>query len=461
MAEREAVTRAVGRALRLAGLNWADLSRDQQQALNSSASSLLDAGQNEREASQAIVSYLQDAGVISMQDTARAAANTYAETTGRALPGTALGDAVAAGAGTPSQRSRTNGAADRVSSSLAGAFGGGGGAGAASDGTPATTPSGLTRGEALYGIAQGYLDFLDDADPDDFDDQYEYEDALTGAMSQYATVLDLIKSERELESGLLRMDDGTLITQAQFDTLDPMAQQQVTASVMNRNRAMEAEYVNLTNSLNLQQYQLATSAIDAENANRSRAFQNQMERYRASLEFDEANRSDALARVGRQLDGMAESRARASTVTDALAAAAPMGTGGKTRFKAGDFGAAVASIAQRLGMAPDADAIAFPGLTRIDPEGLMAANDRAAGVTGPLAAIPEMVTGPDAIPQAPGYAGYGNVPVPELLFPSAPAYLPVPGAQPRTVGAPTIASLPADERGLLRGATVARTGGVR
>jgi hypothetical protein len=232
--------------------------------------------------------------------------------------------------------------------------------------------------------------------------------------------------KKEEKAGIFRMEDGQIITRAQMDQLDPGSRAQVESYIANKNIEQENTFNQILNELQLTEFTTGQNSAGMENSRRSSDFQNQMETYREQIGLDQANQDTASKRVARQLDGMSEARQRADTAMQALMAAAPWGTSnGKTSFSANDLGAGVAGLSRLGNVDPSAPLLNFTGVQTVDPNSMFDFYDQQMGVGGPLPQIPDLMTQPGQIPQAPS-----SIPIrqgsPSFLTPQAPVPTPMP-----------------------------------
>ena len=259
--------------------------------------------------------------------------------------------------------------------------------------------------------------------PSDFPDPVDYNLAYLDWLEIVNQAITVAQSVRELNAGLTRIDDNTLVTQEQFDALDPLAQSQVVQRFAQQQQEAQASYNSLLNALGLSEFQTARGALLDENARLSQDFLNRVTEIDQSLALDEANQQTALRGIDRQLLGQQESRLRAGLETDAQLTSAPFATDepGKRSFTGADLGAGATRLAQQAGIrdAANIPLITFPGSTRVDPGALLEFGDEAAGVGGPLPEVPALQTDRASLPAAPT-----TQPIPQggptLLRPGAP-----------------------------------------
>ena len=253
----------------------------------------------------------------------------------------------------------------------------------------------------------------------------QYSDDYSVWLENYQQALTIAQMQEELGAGLTRMEDGTIVSQADFDMLDPNAQAQVRARQAQMQVDLDNSWADIVNTYGLTEFKTKQGAIESENARRSMEFQNRMSEFDTRLGLDQMNQGTATKQVDRQLAGLQESRNRASMIQDAMDKAAGWATsGGKTSFTPADFGEAMKVIAQFGGIGGGTPFLNFPGTRTIDPQALLTAQDEALGVTGQLPQIPNLLTQPGQIPQAPGSMPIPTTP-PQLLYPQAPQRMPV------------------------------------
>ena len=258
----------------------------------------------------------------------------------------------------------------------------------------------------------------------------QYQDDYGVWLENYQQALTIAQAQEELGAGLTRMQDGTIVSQADFAMLDPQAQAQVQARQGQMQIDLDNAWSDIVNKYGLTEFQTKQGAIESENQRRSTDFQNRMSEFDTRLGLDQMNQDTAAKQVDRQIAGMQESRGRAGLIQDAMDKAAGWATsGGKTSFTPADLGEAMKVIAQFGGIGANAPFLNFTGTRTIDPQALLTAQDEALGVTGQLPQIPNLLTQPGQIPQAPGTMPVPVTP-PQLLYPQAPAQMPV-SQQPR------------------------------
>lgn len=246
-----------------------------------------------------------------------------------------------------------------------------------------------------------------------------------------ADTMAYAESKQEEAAGIFRMEDGMIITRDQMDALDPTSRAQVESYIANKNIERENAFNQVLNELDLTEFQVGQQSAGMENQRRSQDFQNKLESIREGINFDVLNQDTAVKKVNRQLDGMAESRSRATEAMNELMAAAPWGTSnGKTSFSANDLGAGVAGLARLGNLNPSDPLINFTGTQTVDPNAMFNFYDQQLGVTGQLPGIPDLdPSWAGRIPQAPG-----SIPIqrgsPTFRRPQAPAQTPMPQSTP-------------------------------
>jgi hypothetical protein len=256
----------------------------------------------------------------------------------------------------------------------------------------------------------------------------QYQDALSSWMASLQSATQLRQSFAEEEAGMFRMEDGQIITREQMDGLDAGSRAQVEAYIANKNIERTNAFNQIVNELDLTEFTTGQNSAGMENQRRSTDFQNQMEGYREQIGLDMANQNTASKKVDRQLSGMQEASSRAATAMDALLKAAPWGTtNGKSSFSPADLGGAVSSMARFGGIGANDPLVNFTGTQTIDPNAMFNFFDQQMGVSGPLPQIPDLMTQPGQIPQAPG-----SIPIqqgsPSFARPQAPVPTPMPSA---------------------------------
>ena len=273
-----------------------------------------------------------------------------------------------------------------------------------------TEPGSLPTGDMADDIEKIMRIYLDGAPrPEDFEDALEYSVALQTWSGTIKELSDVSRSLRQSEQGIIELPDGTVIPKAG-------ANAEMVEAV---NRSNLNVYRSILNRHNLDAFDRTLGVHETEVTRRSKDFANRIQGFGASVDFDEAARRRAENEIDRHLKGLAEARSRADLVTRAQQEAAPWATsGGKTLFTGADLGAGVTSLLGSAGVPnpAQATAIAFPGYRVIDPLAIIREADAAFGVGGPLPAMPQMITKPGALPQAPDLPAFGGA-LPELLPP--------------------------------------------
>lgn len=278
-------------------------------------------------------------------------------------------------------------------------------------------------------------------EPGDFKDQVQngvmvysaaeqYQDALSGWMQSMQDAVKLKQSYAEEESGMWRMEDGSIITRDMMDQLDPASRAQVESYIANKNIERDNAFNQLLNELNLTEFTTGQNSAISENSRRSKDFQNQLEAYREGISLDQANQNTAVRKVDRQLSGMQEASSRAATTLEALMKAAPWGTsGGKTSFTPADLGGAVTTLARFGGVGANDPLLNFTGTLNVDPNSMFNFYDQQLGVSGPLPQIPDLQTTPGQIPLPPS-----SIPIqqgsPSFIRPQPPVPTPMPQGTP-------------------------------
>lgn len=209
--------------------------------------------------------------------------------------------------------------------------------------------------------------------------------ALTAEATSLAS---LYAKLTEGANGLIRIDDNTIIPRSQLETMAPEERAQLEAMAADRQAQIDNEYAAVTNKYGLERYDAERSRVNDINATRTQDFQNALSEADQGLQYDTFDLNQAVQNVQRSLSGLGESRDRTKLVTDTTLAAAPYATNGKTSFTPRDLGAGVQRLAGTGGIKADEVFANFPGTTRIDPQGLLNANDAMLGVTGPLPSLP-------------------------------------------------------------------------
>lgn len=266
-------------------------------------------------------------------------------------------------------------------------------------------------------------------DPKYANDPDAYAAADAEWQSWFALVLKNQQAYHDSAAGITRLQDGTVITKAQYDGLDPVAKQQVDAWVSDQNRKREDDYSKIVNDLGLKEFDIRRQgALDANTAK----IQQQTaanSRTATQIAYDQASTANAAQKVNRAVNGQQENRERSKFITDTQAAAAPLTTGGKTDYQASDFGGLLEGLAAMAGQPAGATLFHVPTTVHLDPAGLLAGMDTASGVGGPLPAIPNMVTDPSTIAAAPSLESIPRS-APNFRYPAPPRMVTMPGQQP-------------------------------
>lgn len=272
---------------------------------------------------------------------------------------------------------------------------------------------------------------IDDGQGNQIPDTQAFKAASDAYHQHISDFLALRKSYSDQNAGMFTLPDGTIVTQAALDAMDPATRAQVETQLANQNTDRQNKYNELMNSLGLTEFTTGQNSAGLENNRLSTDFQNQLGSYREKLALDQANQNTGLNKIDRQLRGMTEARSRAQVSMDALQAAAPWGTsGGKTSFSANDLGGGVAGLAGKGNLNPNTPLMNFPGVQTVDPNSMFNFYDNSLGVSGQLPQVPDLTTTPGMIPQAPNsipiqqgapqmtpYTPYQNVPIPQATQP--------------------------------------------
>lgn len=243
-------------------------------------------------------------------------------------------------------------------------------------------------------IADALLDQVKDQrpDPKDFrggtnEEGLTYSEAMIVWTEQLAQAADTAGKLREFQYGTVTLPDGRVV--ATGDAPPELLQAITTAN--------QQAFQKLATDFQLDSYKLESEKAQAD-------FNNQISVFNAKRGLDQDRLSSAEAKIARKLDGMAESRSRADTVTRNILDAAPyMTSGGKTSFSPNEVGSIASGWASRLGLDPSRSILNFTGTQTIDPEGLMRRYDSEMGVGGILDAIPEMGLSEADIPGLPQF----------------------------------------------------------
>lgn len=197
--------------------------------------------------------------------------------------------------------------------------------------------------------------------------------------------------------GRISMGDGSFITLDDLEAADPLVRSQATAALYKFGEDALGSGNSFLQSMGLPTFDFPDTKAAQQD------YENQLSDIGTKIALGEAQTSNAAQKVARLLGGLAESRARASMVTDQLLKSAPRATTpGKTAFSAGDLGLSL--LSRRSGIPDSQELVRYPTTLDIDPAGLMAQGDQGLGVTGQLPQIPDMLTGAGDLPVRPQYA---------------------------------------------------------
>ncbi len=296
-------------------------------------------------------------------------------------------------------------------------------------GTPERAPA--TDGPSTLEALQALRDAL----AEEFAATSNPEEKADLAQQMLATEQDIV-SLSMLNSGVIALEDGTLLTQEMLNHSDPYLRQQYQQE-WNRRQAAITDAANAAlNQYDLDEYSLARQAAQDANATRTAAFNAQMSSIGKRLELNAITIDQAVAEAKRVFDGMAEGRARADLETDTAMKAAPWSTGGKTEFSPADTG--MTRLAQLAGIRDmNAPVIRYPGSMTIDPRGAMEEWDRRIGVEGGTQPIPKVTVQESEIPRGVGLTEMPGTPRlrrPSIQMPAGPMF-PAAAPQPAAVGA--------------------------
>lgn len=208
----------------------------------------------------------------------------------------------------------------------------------------------------------------------------------------------------EVDETRIRLDDGTVISQEEFDDLDPLSRGQVETFLTDRKRRIEQEARDVLNTFALDEYALERGAVNDENTRLVADYNARASEFRNQISRDELSLDQAVLALDREFKGLSESRARVKLEITTALEAAPFGTvGGKTAFTGGDLGAGVIRLMQQAGIQDAANAVAlrFPGSIQLNPAAALNRRDAELGVgQGPLPSVPGLTTAATA-PGAP------------------------------------------------------------
>lgn len=230
-----------------------------------------------------------------------------------------------------------------------------------------------------------------------------------------AKTMRLYTDSLDMESGMVKMPDGMMITSEMLNASDPALRAQYEQIFEERQRALENESIDLFNRYQLDQYALDRGAVQDENARRTAAHSAALASVRTRLENFEIDLKQAAQEVERIINGQQESRARADFEAATQLAAAPWATGGKTAFSPADVG--MGRLAQLGGIRDtSAPVIRYPGTTNIDPRGAIQYWDQQGNVAGGTQATPINPVSDADIPR--GVSLSATPSVPRLTMPS-------------------------------------------
>lgn len=260
-------------------------------------------------------------------------------------------------------------------------------------------PAGVANSETIANLISALLSELPNAD-DRARPELLFE--LFEMTRVYAALVDL-------ERGVARMDDNTLITQEMLNHADPALRRQYQQIFDERERELADRTRTLLNNWDLDQYALDRQSTQDANANRVASFNAALSGVRARMERDELSLRQAAQEVERILKGQQEARARADFETATQLASAPWATGGKTEFSPNDAG--MGRLAQ-LGGHRDLNApvIRYPGSVAIDPRGTIQYWDQRGNVAGGTQSTPGISVRDQDIPRGLSFAEGPAVP---------------------------------------------------
>lgn len=230
-------------------------------------------------------------------------------------------------------------------------------------------------------------------------DLFKWQQGAGDRLDGVIKIATQLNQAQKVGAGTIEMDDGTVITQDMINSSDPYVAAQAKTAFENRSRELFNSYNDLMNETGLNQFTVDLQGSQAENDKRYKEFSSKLDTFTASTDYDKLNLSRAADAINRELSGMQESRQRADLQTQAMLAAAPMATGGKTSFTGNDLGAASTTLARQAGIGGDIPLVNFPTSVQIDPASLMQQGDAALGVgQGPLPQVPGLISDPSMIP---------------------------------------------------------------
>lgn len=241
----------------------------------------------------------------------------------------------------------------------------------------------------------------------------------TAGQESLAQAVDIaFKFEGLRSSGTGYTGDGQVITSEMLADPDPIKRAQAAAAFTEYIGGTIDTRNQLMAQLGLDEFIVQTdasgrSAAAAEaNAQAQQSFANDLARLGAQLDVEDATSRRVQLKLDRELSGKQESRARSELTLTSILDSLPLSSpAGKTAFTANELGAGVGQLALLGGINPDANLIQYTGQQRIAPQEVIAGNDQALGVTGPLTSVPDLQIGLGNVPGTPqfssSYAGAG------------------------------------------------------
>lgn len=234
------------------------------------------------------------------------------------------------------------------------------------------------------------------------------------AADQFWGVIDTARKAM-LEDGVLDEVDATELAKLQKTWMEL---QQASLGQVKDIYKLQTEYTNTLNTLGMAEFNVFKGLSDIENARRISEYAAKVQEVQTSIAAGNLTLAQGRDQLNRWLSGRQEGRSRAEFIEKTLAAAAPWATsGGKTSFTSAELGAGNAALARLAGNDPNTTGIRFPGIRVVDPEAQLAAQDRAAGVEGPMPGVP--VLPQINVPGAPTLAPFNRTP-PTLQRPGSP-----------------------------------------
>lgn len=280
---------------------------------------------------------------------------------------------------------------------------------ASNGGTGATGGTAPSTHDILQGLAdQKYAEWQSEKD-------------ATKRADAQAELLGIVKqldASKLAEQGKVTLGDGTVITSRMLNDPDPAVAAQWQQLYADRQNAIENDNVGLINKYAQQSYSNQRQQVADNNATILASYNAEMDSIRTRLARGTLDEKTAADAVTRAIQGLQESRGRASLEETTAKDFAPYGTvGGKTDFSASDLGASTEILARNAGLSPSDSVIKFPGVINFNPQRAMAQTDAAFGVDGPLPTMPQVAVSDADIPRGVGLSSPGAIALPQFAPP--------------------------------------------